>query len=51
MRTDHIHDLGKVLFLDIETVPVVASWSELDERTARRIEQLFARAGAAKGQP
>ncbi len=35
MRNDHVRDLGKVLFLDIETVPLVPKWNELDERTAK----------------
>lgn len=35
MRPDHVRDLSKVLFLDIETVPMVGDWSALDERTAR----------------
>jgi hypothetical protein len=38
MRTDHVRDLSKVLFLDIETVPQCRHWNELDPRTA----QLFA---------
>ncbi len=35
MRPDHVRDLSKVLFLDIETVPQHAQWNELDERTAK----------------
>lgn len=35
MRPDHARDLTKILFLDIETVPQVYRWNELDERTAR----------------
>lgn len=35
MRPDHARDLTKILFLDIETVPQVYRWDELDERTAR----------------
>ncbi|MBK8500170.1 MAG: 3'-5' exonuclease [Flavobacteriales bacterium] len=38
MRPDHARDLTKILFLDIETVPQVYRWDELNERTA----QLFA---------
>ncbi len=38
MRQDHIRDLGKILFLDIETVPQVPHWKDLDERSA----ELFA---------
>lgn len=38
MRPDPIRDLGKLLFLDIETVPQTYWWKDLDERTA----QLFA---------
>ncbi|MEZ4808014.1 MAG: 3'-5' exonuclease [Flavobacteriales bacterium] len=38
MRPDHVRDLTKVLFLDIETVPQVANWTALDPRTA----ELFA---------
>ena len=37
MRTEQVRDLSKVLFLDIETVPAVALWEDLDERT----RQLF----------
>ena len=33
MRSEQVRDLGKVLFLDIETVPQVWKWDELDERT------------------
>lgn len=35
MRPDHVRDLSKVLFLDIETVPQHPHWSDLDERTAQ----------------
>lgn len=35
MRPDHVRDLTKVLFLDIETVPQTWRWNELDERTAQ----------------
>lgn len=38
MRSDQAHDLSKVLFLDIETVPQHYRWEDLDERSA----QLFA---------
>lgn len=38
MRPDRIRDLGKLLFLDIETVPQTYRWAELDPRDA----QLFA---------
>jgi DNA polymerase elongation subunit (family B) len=38
MRNDHVRDLSKVLFLDIETVPQHYRWEDLDERSA----QLFA---------
>lgn len=30
MRAEHVRDLSKVLFLDIETVPGVYRWAELD---------------------
>ena len=30
MRPDHVRDLSKVLFLDIETVPEVYHWNKLD---------------------
>lgn len=33
MRSEQVRELGKVLFLDIETVPQVWKWEELDERT------------------
>ena len=35
MRPDHARDLSRILFLDIETVPMARDWSELDERTAK----------------
>lgn len=35
MRTDHVRDLTKILFLDIETVPQWAAWDQLDERSAK----------------
>ena len=35
VRPDTIRDLSRILFLDIETVPLVANWNELDERTAK----------------
>lgn len=35
MRPTQIHDLTKILFLDIETVPQVYRWNELDARTAQ----------------
>ena len=35
MRTDHVKDLSKILFLDIETVPIVYDFGELDERSAK----------------
>ncbi len=34
MRPDHVRDLSKILFLDIETVPQVYHWNKLDPRTA-----------------
>lgn len=37
MRSEHFRDITKVLFLDIETVPAVATWTDLDDRT----RQLF----------
>lgn len=37
VRSEHVRDISRVLFLDIETVPQVATWSDLDERT----RQLF----------
>lgn len=38
MRPDHARDLSRILFLDIETVPMARDFDQLDERTA----QLFA---------
>ena len=35
MRPEHVRDLTKILFLDIETVPQTFQWSQLDERTAQ----------------
>lgn len=35
MRSDHIKDLSKILFVDIETVPEVYDFGELDERGAK----------------
>ena len=35
MRNDNVRDLGKVLFLDIETVPATYRWDDLDDHTAR----------------
>lgn len=35
MRSEQIRDLSKVLFLDIETVPMARSWSDLDTTTAK----------------
>jgi 3'-5' exonuclease len=35
MRSDQAHDLSKVLFLDIETVPQHYDWADLDPRTAQ----------------
>lgn len=35
MRSDHIKDPAKILFLDIETVPAVPDFGALDERTAK----------------
>jgi hypothetical protein len=37
MRSETVRDISKVLFLDIETVPQVWKWADLDERT----QQLF----------
>lgn len=33
MRSDHVRDPSKILFLDIETVPQVYEWDKLDPRT------------------
>ncbi|MBK6830164.1 MAG: 3'-5' exonuclease [Flavobacteriales bacterium] len=35
MRPEHVRDLTKILFLDIETVPQTFQWNQLDERTAQ----------------
>ena len=35
MRNDQIRDLGRILFLDIETVPQQPHWRDLDERSAQ----------------
>jgi DNA polymerase elongation subunit (family B) len=35
MRADHVKDLSKILFLDIETVPACSEFKELDERSAK----------------
>lgn len=35
MRANDVKDLSKILFLDIETVPAVREFSELDERSAK----------------
>lgn len=35
MRADHVKDLSKILFLDIETVPMVEHYGGLDERAAK----------------
>jgi DNA polymerase elongation subunit (family B) len=35
MRADHVKDLSKILFLDIETVPAYREFKELDERSAK----------------
>lgn len=35
MRPDHVHDPSRILFLDIETVPMARGFSEVDERTAK----------------
>ncbi len=35
MRNEHIKDLSKILFLDIETVPAYQEFKELDERGAK----------------
>ena len=35
MRPEHVRDLTKILFLDIETVPQSHQWDQLDERTAQ----------------
>lgn len=35
MRPDRIHDLSKLLFLDIETVPAVHDWNKLDPKSAK----------------
>ena len=35
MRNEHIKDLSKILFLDIETVPAFREFKELDERSAK----------------
>ncbi len=35
MRNEHIKDLSKILFLDIETVPAFREFNELDERSAK----------------
>lgn len=35
MRPDHPNDPSKILFLDIETVPAVYNFGELDEQTAK----------------
>ncbi len=60
MRSEHVRDISKVLFLDIETVPSVYRWKDLDpvmrghweQKTRHRqemreasAEQLYAEAG------
>lgn len=35
MRADHVRDLGKILFVDIETVPQHWQWKDLDPVTAK----------------
>ncbi|MBK7384027.1 MAG: 3'-5' exonuclease [Flavobacteriales bacterium] len=35
MRPDHIRDLTRILFLDIETVPQEYQWKDLDAETAK----------------
>ena len=35
MRPDHARDLSRILFLDIETVPMARDYSALDERTPK----------------
>jgi predicted PolB exonuclease-like 3'-5' exonuclease len=60
MRAEHVRDLGKVLFLDIETVPGVHRWADLDpvmqelwsqktryrqEQQAKTAEEIYREAG------
>lgn len=35
MRSENVRDISRILFLDIETVPQVWKWTEMDERARR----------------